>query len=563
MRIKLNSSSSSKKKKSGIGSKIGMSLFFFVFLAMGLAFCFFIVQDTIQTFKTYAWHETECTITSSSVSTGGGENPYEPRIKYNYKVQGVTYTSDKVSRKSQGYSNYGKANRIALKYPVGGKATCYVNPEQPREAILKKDGPWVMFFVLIPLIFVLVGGGGLYGTWKPDGDSDTDDDSSDTKSGESISKGSSKANGPMIATVIFGVVFAGGLCAAYFWSVKTLVKVHVANSWPEVECTIESSRVQTHEGDDGDTYSVDILYRYEYEGRMYRSNKYKFIGGSSSGYSGKRKVVNDHPVGSKKKCYVNPDEPSEAVLRRGFTPDLLLLLIPVVPLLIGFFGFSYTVKKLFLRQVAPETPDWMPIIDAEIRDGKMILKPKTSPASKMIGILIFWIIWSLIVYFMISANIKGNGPPILMTVIFSLFEIGITFGLIHTLLSMFNAKPILSISTLEPRLGSSFILSYALKGRVSSISKLKITIEGREEATYQRGTNTVTDKSTFSTINVVDTSTESEFSAGSKEIDIPADSMHSFVASHNKIIWSIKVEGVIERWPDIKEEFPLVIFPVK
>jgi hypothetical protein len=37
--------------------------------------------------------------------------------------------------------------------------------------------------------------------------------------------------------------------------------------------------------------------------------------------------------------------------------------------------------------------------------------------------------------------------------------------------------------------------------------------------------------------------------------------MHSFAAPHNKIVWSLKVEGVIDRWPDVGEEFPLVVYP--
>mgnify|MGYP001826188681 FL=1 len=38
--------------------------------------------------------------------------------------------------------------------------------------------------------------------------------------------------------------------------------------------------------------------------------------------------------------------------------------------------------------------------------------------------------------------------------------------------------------------------------------------------------------------------------------------MHSFEADRNKIIWEIKVEGEIVRWPDIDQNFPITIRPI-
>ena len=64
-----------------------------------------------------------------------------------------------------------------------------------------------------------------------------------------------------------------------------------ARSWVAADCEVVSSGVETHSDDDGDTYSVEILYRYRFEGREYHSNRYHFFTGSSSGYEGKARVV--------------------------------------------------------------------------------------------------------------------------------------------------------------------------------------------------------------------------------------------------------------------------------
>ena len=45
-------------------------------------------------------------------------------------------------------------------------------------------------------------------------------------------------------------------------------------------------------------------------------------------------------------------------------------------------------------------------------------------------------------------------------------------------------------------------------------------------------------------------------------VTIPADSMHSFEASNNKIIWAVKLHGDIAKWPDVNLEFPITVLPL-
>jgi hypothetical protein len=37
--------------------------------------------------------------------------------------------------------------------------------------------------------------------------------------------------------------------------------------------------------------------------------------------------------------------------------------------------------------------------------------------------------------------------------------------------------------------------------------------------------------------------------------------MHSLQLSHNKIQWKLKLRGHIARWPDVAEEYDIVILP--
>jgi len=123
-----------------------------------------------------------------------------------------------------------------------------------------------------------------------------------------------------------------------------------AQQWPAVPCRILSSNVGSHSDSDGTTYSIDIVYEYEAGGRVYESDRYDFMGGSSSGYRGKAAIVARHPPGSMAVCYVNPQRPEYAVLNRGFRPVMLMALVPFSFMIIGLVGL---LSKL-LRQVSPD-----------------------------------------------------------------------------------------------------------------------------------------------------------------------------------------------------------------
>ncbi len=87
----------------------------------------------------------------------------------------------------------------------------------------------------------------------------------------------------------------------------------------------------------GKTPSV-ILYQYEFNGRTYKCDRYAFVTGSSGIYQSEDRIVEQYRAAVDPVCYVNPDNPSEAVLKRGFHADPLRTLFPLPFLLIGVGG---------------------------------------------------------------------------------------------------------------------------------------------------------------------------------------------------------------------------------
>lgn len=145
-----------------------------------------------------------------------------------------------------------------------------------------------------------------------------------------------------VSAVFFGVFLLAGGLFFYFFFVRMFLKVQDARHWPATPCVIVSNEVRSHSGSKGGTtYSVDILYQYEVDGRKHQSNRYDFMGGSSSGYAVKAAIVRRFPPGATATCYVNPRDPNDAVLERRFTPVMLVGLFPLVFFFVGAGGLAW------------------------------------------------------------------------------------------------------------------------------------------------------------------------------------------------------------------------------
>ena len=60
-------------------------------------------------------------------------------------------------------------------------------------------------------------------------------------------------------------------------------------------------------------------------------------------HSGKAQIVSQYPAGKNAVCFVNPEKPSEAVLKTDLGWGVLLVLFPLVFMAVGFFGIYFTV----------------------------------------------------------------------------------------------------------------------------------------------------------------------------------------------------------------------------
>ena len=133
--------------------------------------------------------------------------------------------------------------------------------------------------------------------------------------------------GPRIFTFLFGLPFFGiGVVFLWIGGLQPLVLRVQSQSWERVPCTILESRVESHYSSDGTTYSIEVAYRYEWNGRGYTGDRYNLTRMSTSNRKAKDAVVDNIPAGRQTSCFVNPGNPSEAVLVRktGWLPIFVI-----------------------------------------------------------------------------------------------------------------------------------------------------------------------------------------------------------------------------------------------
>jgi len=198
---------------------------------------------------------------------------------------------------------------------------------------------------------------------------------------------------------------------------------------------------------------------------------------------------------------------------------------------------------------------------------RVALAAATSPKAKLLFALVFASIWNAIIsVFLVDVlgsfrrGLPDWGFAAIMVpfVIIGLGAIGYFF---YALLAMFNPRPFVTVSSNPISLDESLEVEWETSGSVERVRSFHVTLEGREEATYSRGTTTSTDRETFVVLNVARGTGGSEFRRGKGKVAFPAQAMHSFDGGHNKIAWVLRVRGDIPFWPDVEEEYEITIEP--
>ena len=222
-------------------------------------------------------------------------------IVYEYSVAGKKLRNDRVSI-GEDLGNFQVAETIA-KYPAGHIVMVYYNPLHPQQAVLERDlpkGMWGCLGIGTAIVLAILFGSaiGLH------------------RLTEFISTGlvDPKVSALVVALGAFGFVMA-------LFALALQRRVSLARKWPVVPGTIKTSSLEqfvgaSEPGERGQVmFQSKVLFAYRFNDIDYVSQQ-SSLGGKVSSTSSAllRGFAKKYPDGAGVQVYVNPDNPSEAVL---------------------------------------------------------------------------------------------------------------------------------------------------------------------------------------------------------------------------------------------------------
>lgn len=507
----------------------------------------------------------------------GSKPPFQPDLVFRYVVDGREYTGTRLWPEKKGSDDYETLAEIREEFARGPEgplervqgvaAECRVNPADPADASLRGGGGGeVVFGVVFSLFggfFMLIGLAMVFGGF----------------SGKSARKPRSEKGGdeaPGCVVVILFLMFGlAGLGMFGGLMLPKAIEWVAMRGWRETPATVIWSRVVEKDGDDGSTYAVDLFYRYTYDGREYRSNRYDLIGGSSSGSSGKREVVRGHPPGSALTVFVDPEEPWRAVVHRNPGWWGLFFLFPLPFMAIGFGGlWWYFKKRREGNSVSRPRGGHAAAARARLRPAPAVagewMKAGGSRWAAALFMTVFAVFWNGIISFGVRdawsglsdhsgiGRIFGGGLGLFM-IPFVLIGIGLAFGALYSWAALF--APRYEVKLGEGRLfpGRSTSIQWRRAGGRGQPRDFRLLLVGREEATFRQGKNQSTAKSVFHERVLFETTVPVAMDQGRVELTIPPDGVPTFHGDHNKIRWLLCIRATVPRLPDLNEEHEIIV----
>jgi hypothetical protein len=272
------------------------------------------------------WQRVPCTIVSSAYRRGF-DRRYTADIRYAYTVNGKAFTADQMRHPLKSIDDIEPIQQALLRYPTGSAAHCFVDPKNPTDAMLGNTSPsagsWSL--LLIPILLSSLGVIGIVDATRP-------------------SSGGKRSREKRFPSVILAVIFCFGI-AGVMSAARTRSRMAASKQWPGVTATVVDSGVFVYQGR-GKSYRADILYRYHFGGAEYLSNRYEMFDYTSS-RSDADALAAQFPPGKQVVAYVDPARPTYAVLVRGYTWRLAVIVIPLICLAVG--GGGLVVRLLQLK----------------------------------------------------------------------------------------------------------------------------------------------------------------------------------------------------------------------
>jgi hypothetical protein len=316
-----------------------------------------------------------------------------------------------------------------------------------------------------------------------------------------------------------------------------------------------------------------LTYEYELGGRHYRSDRKSFGFAIDEPVSDLTDWVKSHPVGSAVVCFVNPADPTEAVLDR--TPSIGWVSLALGALMLGFgifiFGKLWRTRWMRRNLKGPRLSEYcLGHSSADSRNLKVSPSPWLTAIACCLGALSLLPLGAWSLGKGIRALMHGQGDIINL-----LYGAAATIGAIwllrqcaKSISSARQPRPILRLSPGVLTVGESAQVEWEFPGS-KSYEMLSIWLEGAEEAKVRHVTRALhgavseekTSRSIFLRLPLVQGAGPQPYGAAS--IRLPTTMMHSFRGAKCGIAWQCKVKVELGSGASAEYTFPVNVRPAK
>ena len=515
---------------------------------MGSLFTFFAINEAIKKNQGLVNTESSCKILNSTIQLEiDNESPFKLLVSYYLNGKFNYYGAF-----SKSYSKFSYAKSKKDHFKTNNIVKCYYNPKDLSKTTLEKFNAGSILFVLFPLIFVFIGAGGIYFTLS-----------------NKQSKKSKVSNSPNVVTlsnrtklIICSVLLGISVAVTYFLVYKPFSLSIASKNWQKIEAQVLKSEIKENQSDDGTTYAPNILYKYNLNNEIFYSTRISFFDYSSSNYKRAKNIINKYPLGSNIEILVNPNNSVQAVIEPKISMLLLLfLLIPFILIWVAYSIFKskkINYKNFKNQNLSNKNTTWLNGKMNLVKNSQNLYKLRSNQNLKLTLIFtgLFSILFATFIYKLL---IEKDFIPLIIVGIFFIIVFPI---FINSLFQIFNPRLSLTIEEENLSLGGNYKFYWKLERTNKKINQISFNLNLEESITYKSGKNSVTKNENvynknFFTLNNI----RSKNNFGEFIISVPSNLMPSFYTYGNKLTWSIIAKIDIENYPDINQNFEILVRP--
>jgi hypothetical protein len=273
--------------------------------------------------------------------------------------------------------------------------------------------------------------------------------------------------------------------------------------WSAVPASDVRVRASERSSGDGTTHLISGSYRYVVRGQSFTGHQIGIVDEGGMGVEFRRRereLLRLQDTGEQIIAYVNPDDPSDAVLYTGIVWDYLFffLIFAVVFGGVGFGGLSLlyisskrTKKKLALKHRFPDKPwywkeDW--------RAGSVPCSTKAGA----IGTWVFAIFWNLIscpVLFAVPSELEKGNHLILIGLLFPLIGAGLLAAATYQTVRWYKyGRSKLTLDTLPGVVGGNVTGTIQLNSRITATGPITLQLVNVHRVRTDSGKNRRTER---------------------------------------------------------------------